>query len=137
MKFARYVGLKAVKHDTVSDSGHVWNGAGDVRPVTDAQAAKLAVHLDIWEILDADPNAEQSAEQATGTDEDTGWAEEKADGAQYFIPQGEGQALDLSGLEPEQLHAFIEAHALNVDKRKKGDKLRAAIVAAYATKAAS
>lgn len=157
MKFARYVGLKASKTDNISDSGHVWNGHGDVRRVTTEQAAKLRPHRDVWEILDSEPEAapapapapasaapdpalQQGANQAPADQAKTngsGEPKKPADGAQYLLPQGEGQLLDLSGLNNDQLRAFADSQALAVDRRKTGDNLRAAIVEAYATKAAA
>jgi len=155
MKFAKYVGLKATKTDNITDSGHVWNGHGDVRRVTPEQAAKLRAHPDVWEILDSEPEAapapapapaapdpalQQGANQAPADQAKANGSDEPkkpADAAQYLIPQGEGQALNLGGLNNDQLHAFAESQGLKTDKRKTGDNLRAAIVEAYATKAAS
>lgn len=120
MKIARYVGLKEAKTDNVSGSGHTWFGPGDDKLVTDEQAEKLARHPDVWLILEPEPP--EPAEAAPGT---------------FTIPQGEGQELDLGGLSNEQLRAFEAAHGLQVHKQIKGDKLRAALTAAYAAKLAT
>jgi len=64
MKNIRYIGKKDERTDNVAGTGLVWNGQGDVQTVSDAAAAKLLAHPDIWEDagdapVDEKPKAEK------------------------------------------------------------------------------
>jgi len=45
-----YVGKKAQKVDNVADTGTVWNGEGDIQPVTLEAWGKLSRHPEVWRI---------------------------------------------------------------------------------------
>ncbi|MBF0339450.1 MAG: hypothetical protein HQL95_00625 [Magnetococcales bacterium] len=50
MQKIRYIGNKPFKRDTVTKSGTVWQGRGDVQEVDDKFAEKLLLFPDIWEV---------------------------------------------------------------------------------------
>lgn len=133
MKIARYVGLKEAKTDNVSGSGHTWFGPGDDKLVTDEQAEKLARHPDVWLILEPEPPKPAEAAPGTFVIAPPG-AEPTGEGGEG---QAEGNLLDLGGMSDEELRAFADEHSLRVHKQIKGDKLRAAVVAAWAAKMAT
>lgn len=69
----KYVGKKPFALDNVAGSGKLWNGAGDIQPVTQPQAKILLKYPDQWALAKAEDAAavEQpvTMEVETGTDE--------------------------------------------------------------------
>jgi hypothetical protein len=116
----RYIGHKDIKEDNVARSGAVWLGHGDVQEVPDAVWAKLSAHRGVWERVS----------------EGAGLADAPVPAAPKFALVGaDGAVLNLDAMDDEALHAFNKAHELGIDGRKKGDKLREAIVDAVEAKA--
>lgn len=113
-----YVGIKAHgRKDTVAGTGVVWLFQGDVQDVPDAAVPALIKHTDVWRV----------AEQAAGG---------LADAAPSQEPNTEPSAdIDLDALDDDGLKAVIDRLGLKVDKRKKGDALRAAVAAAATSQA--
>jgi hypothetical protein len=50
----RYIGRKAWAIDSVGQSGIVWDGQGDVKPVPVGAARKILKHPDEWELANPD-----------------------------------------------------------------------------------
>lgn len=50
----RYIGRKEWAVDPVAGSGVVWDGNGDVQPMTVSQARKILKHPDEWELANPD-----------------------------------------------------------------------------------
>lgn len=69
----KYVGKKPFALDNVAGSAKLWNGNGDIQPVTQAQAKILLKYPDQWALANAEDatTVEQPAtiEVETGTDD--------------------------------------------------------------------
>lgn len=68
----RYIGRKEWAVDPVAGSGVVWDGAGDVQPMTIAQARKILNHPDEWELADPDDASRLEVQTLHQTVDDQG-----------------------------------------------------------------
>jgi hypothetical protein len=67
----RYVGKKQTAYDNIARSGVTWNGFGDVKEVTDAQAKLLLKYPDQWALANsADQQAVEAPVSISVQDED-------------------------------------------------------------------
>lgn len=107
----RYVGSKPAKTDNVAGTGLTW-GPDEVLEVPPGAAAKLLQHPDVWAIDDEPPPGPKF-------------------GLVLVVGEHE-QSVVLDDMDDAALRQFVDAHKLKVDKRKKGDALRSAIVDAAA-----
>lgn len=117
----RYIGNKGRATDTVSHSGAVWNGRGDVQEVTDEQWKLLRKYEGNWELADEakkPAKASRSKPQKPET---------------FELESSDGKVIDLAQMGQIELVEFVKASgALSaaVDLKLEGDDLRRAIVEA-------
>lgn len=131
MPLIRYVGKKASKFDNVAGSGTLWACPGDDKEVTDAVAAKLLVHPDVWALteaieVEAAPPPEDDQPEAP-----VRFTHEASDPLNLFRLRDteSDEIIDLAVLDTPALKAFTRTNGLKVDLRKKDDELRSLIVA--------
>jgi hypothetical protein len=103
--YVEYIGTKDRKEDNLTDSGTVWQGPGDIQPVTHQVWGKLSIHTAIWRRVE-DPAI--AARQALA---------QQAQGQQ----QSSGQALGSLSLGAVIGHADA-AKAAGTESAKEGDK---------------
>lgn len=130
----RYVGAKDDGEAAFErETGIVWF-KGDEHDIADNKLAqRMLAHPDVFEavetvsvgLVSAAPAGDQKPEQ-TGA---TGDGDQQPQGTEGLPPF---TAEDLVELDDAQLKALAAARGLDVDGRKKGDKLRAALLEAQA-----
>lgn len=113
MKNIKYVGSKPEKTDNVAHTGVIWKGNGDVQEVPDKAVPMLLAHPTIWEL--------------------------DAGGPRFLVSIGVGdQAIpyNLDAMNDAELKALVSKHDIKgVDRKKRGDDLRADIAMAVEPKA--
>ena len=133
----RYIGDKQERPD-IHPTGIVWRGKGDVQDYPDDQAkiAALLRHYMIWELVledeQAPPPPEPQKPVLVPREDGELYFEHyvDGDGSLYrlkFIETGE--VIDLSVMTNDQLKEFVRLNRIDADLHKKGDVLRAQIVA--------
>lgn len=110
-----YIGSKPIKTDNVAWTGVSWNGHGDIQDVPDGAVAKLLAHPTIWQPAAPIAQAEPTTPPKFGMS---------------MIVGDKESVVSLDDMDDKALRAFATQHNLHVDKRKKGDELRALIVTA-------
>lgn len=130
MAFIRYIGRKATKIDNVAGTAAVWTGHGDVQEVNDRAAAKLIAHPDVWELTTAlaPPEPDIGIENirpvpyARVTD---------GEGSIFRIRDTESdEVIDLGSMIDSEIKTFARINGFKVDFRRRGDELRALVMAA-------
>lgn len=116
----RYIGNKPIKEDNIAGTGLIWVGRGDVKSVPDALWPKFAAHPNVWERTDGvKPEAFAASPIEAAAPKTT---------IRYWLEGEDGEVVNLDVMEDADLKAFAKTHNIDVDLRKKGDALRAAIV---------
>jgi hypothetical protein len=118
-----YIGVKERRADTVTNTGVVWYGQGDVRAVPAEAWAKLSKHPDIWRLAGDKPKAAKPEKKVEQSEQP---ADDQPPGEKLGVPDDEKPAQEASGLTPEQWLAlsaedrddFVRAHAEKVAGRK-------------------
>lgn len=131
MPLIRYIGHKPNKTDNVGKSDAVWPGHGTDQEVTDAVAAKLLMHPDIWALAEAveiEQEPEQDLEPEAAAVKFT-HADDDSTNLYRLRDTESGEVIDLVPMDDAALKAFISVNGLRVDKRKKGDELRSLVIA--------
>lgn len=135
----RYIGKKDQKPDNVAGTGAVWIGKGDVQTVPDEAVSTLLRHRDVWELVEEKPAAVAPqgglADVTGGTSEPAGDAKGEGTGEGDSQPAEPLTAEQLEALDDAAVKALAADRGLEVDGRKKGDKLRAAVLEAQAAAA--
>lgn len=117
-KLIQYVGTKpAGKTDNVAGTGLRWDAPGEIHEVADEAAAKLLKHPDVWREVIAEASALEPVKQEADT----------PPGLRWLLELDNGERLVLDAMDDEFVKGFADANGLKVDKRKKGDALRAAV----------
>jgi hypothetical protein len=119
-----YVGRRAAWRDTVYQTGLTFD-AGQVRALPPAVAQKLLRHADLFKEVQAD-------EQAPALADDTAYLLEQG---QEAAQQTEDRQIDfaiidqINQMDKASLERFaLERFAINLDKRKSVENLRAEVV---------
>lgn len=109
MKMVEYIGDKPNgRLDTVNAGATTfWRGKGDVQSVPDEHVEALLKHPNVWRLADSLPAAEQQSEQPA---EPTLVA-----------------AVPLEAMDDNEVREFARARGINVDLRKRGERLRDAV----------
>jgi hypothetical protein len=119
-----YIGVKERRADTVTNTGVVWYGQGDVRAVPAEAWAKLSKHPDIWRLAGDKPKAAKPEKKVEQSEQP---ADDQPPGEKLGVPDDEKPAQEASGLTPEQWLAlsaedrddFVRAHAEKVAEAAK------------------
>mgnify|MGYP000955585252 CR=1 FL=1 len=97
-----YLGTKDRKEDNVSGSNVVWQGPGDIQPVTSAQWGSLSKHPEVWrKVAKATPNAKKDGQDGNELKADASKAKE----AVQALSLGGAAADGESSMTVEQVHA--------------------------------
>lgn len=128
----RYIGVKARQTDTQGLTSTIWNGPNDVQPYPDDKVHLLLRHPTVWELAQ-EPKVEEPPAPPPVLDAGELYFEHFTDGegSLYRLRVIQtGDIVDLSLFDDEQLKEFARLNRITADLRKKGDTLRAQIVAA-------
>lgn len=130
MQPIRYIGVKPTKLDNVAGTGVTWNGPNDIQLVPDQAVPKLLLHPMVWELARAMP-AEPKTEQEDPTKRTTTFTHvTEGEGSQFRLQDGDtGEVVDLGLMDEKDIKAFTRLNLIKADLRKKGDALRADVVA--------
>jgi hypothetical protein len=112
----RYVGLKPSETDHLYGTDIVWNGAGDIKTVPTDAWAKMAKHVDVWELAGDDDLSPPAPPDESPP------------------PPGFDPEVDFEAMTDEQVHAFAKAAGLHLHNRLQGANLRAKLADALAMK---
>lgn len=125
--FLIYVGSKALKTDTITDTRIIWNGFGDKQPVPADKAALLLRHPDVWvtqEQFDAGVSSgKYKPRKFADLDVDPNSDDIDLDAALEGLEDDDGEEGDASVIAKIQEYIL----SIDTDKPPKVDAVRAAI----------
>lgn len=97
-----YLGTKERKEDNVAGSNVVWQGSGDIQPVTPAQWGSLSKHPEVWrKVAKASTGAKKPTHDGAELKADASKAKEAAQALSLGGASSDGE----SGMTVEQVHA--------------------------------
>lgn len=131
MALIRYIGCKPSKTDNVAMTGIFWPAQGDEKEVPDTAVPLLLKHPNVWELAVA-PGAAVGDEKV---DDHMRPAEfervTEGEGSVFRIKDVESaEVFDLGSMVDAELKSFARVNGIKADLRKRGDELRAAVMAA-------
>lgn len=133
----RYIGLKPSKADNVAGTGVRWSGQGDVQEVPERAVPYLLQHPAVWGLASDDYDAPRKIDAPAAVEPPVPGAEQRFkhepnyEGSVYALRDTESdEVLDLAGWSDKDLKAFARVNGIKADLRKRGEELRASIVAA-------
>lgn len=135
----RYIGTKPGKEDNVAGTGVRWAGPGDVQEVPDRAVPYLLQHPAVWTLAtdeyeaphkSGEPDDESDLQPVPGA-EQRFKHEPNHEGSVYALRDTESdEVIDLTPMSDKELKALARLNGIKADLRKRGDELRAQIVAA-------
>ena len=132
MALVRYIGSKPTKEDNVAHTKTVWPGPGTDREVPDGVAVELLKHPTVWQLVTED--MQRLTAPALGSEPEPPamrFVHAKGDDNPVYALRdtGNDEITDLTNMTDAELKAFARVNGIKADLRKRGDELKATIVA--------